>query len=167
MYELKHLPILIIVTFLLSVTITIVASSPDTEVRPIPVSAEEAIPLPSPTPSISPSPTATPSAKPTPKPQKWEGKASYYSLAGCIGCRADRKMANGEVLDDTKLTVAFNRAKLNRFVRVTNKATGESVVAKVSDTGGFERHGKIIDLSVATKDAINCPSTCNVTVELI
>ncbi len=71
-------------------------------------------------------------------------------------------MANGEELDDTKITVAYNHHPLNRFVKVTNMKTGASVQAKVSDTGGFERHNRIIDLSVATKEAIGCTDLCEV-----
>lgn len=94
------------------------------------------------------------------------GKASYYSRAGCLGCRADLLMANGQVLDDTKLTVAFNRSKLNTTIVITNQKNGKVVRARVTDTGGFERHGKIVDLSVATKNALGCGDVCNVKIEL-
>jgi len=92
----------------------------------------------------------------------WEGEASYYSREGCIGCSPSLTMANGEPLDDSRLTVAFNRLPLNSYVEVRNKANGQSIVAKVTDTGGFERHGRIIDLSVGTKEAIGCGDLCSV-----
>lgn len=94
-----------------------------------------------------------------------EGNASYYSTTGCLGCSPTLTMANGEPLDDSKITVAYNRAPLNSYVTVTNILTMQSVRAKVTDRGGFERHGKLIDLSVATKNAIGCGSTCPVKVE--
>lgn len=111
---------------------------------------------PSPTPIIEP--TASPKALYGPV----SGKASYYSLEGCIGCRNDRKMANGEVLDDTRLTVAYNRAPLNSYLQITNVNTQKTVIAKVTDRGGFENHGKIVDLSVATKEALGCGDVCKV-----
>jgi rare lipoprotein A len=75
-------------------------------------------------------------------------------------------MANGETLNDEALTVAFNRAPLNSYVTITNDKTGRSVRAKVTDTGGFERHGKIIDLTIATRDAIGCGDVCRVIVSI-
>lgn len=102
--------------------------------------------------------------KPSPPPKitTTEGKASYYSREGCLGCSATLTMANGEPLDDSKLTVAYNHAPLNSYISITNVLTGKQVRAKVTDRGGFERHGKIVDLSVATKDALGCGSTCSV-----
>lgn len=95
------------------------------------------------------------------------GLASYYSRSGCLGCSKTLTMANGEPLDDDKLTVAYNRTKLNTMVKITNLKTNMEVIAKVTDRGGFERHGKIIDLSVATKNAIGCGDVCKVKVEVI
>jgi len=94
----------------------------------------------------------------------WTGKASYYSREGCIGCSESLTMANGQPLDDSKLTVAFNKLPLGKTVRVINNTTYDVVEAKITDTGGFERLGRIIDLSVATKEAINCSDICDVTI---
>jgi len=94
------------------------------------------------------------------------GKASYYSREGCLGCSPTMTMANGEPLDDSRLTVAYNDAPLNSYLTITNIKTGQSVVAKVTDTGGFKRHGKIIDLTIATRDAIGCGHVCDVEVDL-
>ena len=111
-------------------------------------------------------PTATPVPTATPTPAKiWHGLASYYSKAGCLGCDPMFRTASGEILDDGALTVAFNKAPLNTIVLITNRDNGQQVRAKVSDRGGFERHGKLIDLTIATRDAIGCASTCKVTVE--
>lgn len=103
---------------------------------------------------------------PTPTKLPYKGKASYYSRAGCLGCSEGMIMANGEPLDDSRLTVAFNYATLDSMVRVVNQKTGKMVSAMVTDRGGFERHGKIIDLSVATRDAIGCGDVCDVEISL-
>lgn len=120
--------------------------------------------------NVSPTPTLTPKIVPTTSPnapkKTLHGKASYYSVAGCLGCSPTLTMANGERLDDTRTTVAYNHAPLNSYLTVTNDKTGKNVRAKVTDRGGFERHGKIIDLSVATRDAIGCGDVCNVTINL-
>jgi rare lipoprotein A (peptidoglycan hydrolase) len=94
--------------------------------------------------------------------ESWRGKASYYTREKCLGCHPQRIMANGEPLDDSALTVAFNRAPLGTYLRITNTDNGQSVIAEVTDTGGFEKHGKIADLNLGAKNALQCPDTCNV-----
>jgi len=94
-----------------------------------------------------------------------KGKASYYSRAGCLGCSDTLTMANGDILDDNALTVAYNRAPLNSMVKITNINNGKTIYAKVTDTGGFERHGRIIDLTIGTKEALACSDICNIEVE--
>ena len=106
-----------------------------------------------------------PTTSPNPPQRPTTGKASYYSVSGCLGCRDDRVMANGERLDDTRVTLAYNHAPLNTWVRVTNIITGQNIRALVTDRGGFERHGKIADLSVATKEAIGCGDVCQIALE--
>ena len=102
----------------------------------------------------------------------WTGTASYYSEAGCLGCSPTLTIANGQRLDDTKLTLAMTpytvRAYklLNKKVTVRNRKTGASVVATVTDTGGFSRYSRIADLSVATKLAIGCGDLCKVEISL-
>jgi rare lipoprotein A len=75
-------------------------------------------------------------------------------------------MANGDRLDDNKMTVAYNRAPLNSHLTITNIRTGQTVTAKVTDRGGHENHGKIIDLSLATKNALGCGDICRVEIAL-
>lgn len=91
-----------------------------------------------------------------PKPKVVKGKVSYYSKDGCIGCNARQVMSNGEVFDETKYTIACNQLPLNTIVRVKNLENGLFVTAKVTDRGGFEKYGRIADLSKATCEAINC-----------
>jgi rare lipoprotein A (peptidoglycan hydrolase) len=127
------------------------------------------LPSPMSAPSLEPSPTpeATESARfiPRAQAQEWSGKASYYSREGCLGCHPQMIMRNGEPLDDDRLTLAFNKLPMNSTVKITNVDNGHAVIATVTDTGGFERHGKIADLTIATKDAMKCKSTCNVRIE--
>lgn len=89
-----------------------------------------------------------------------EGEASYYSRAGCLGCGVSRTMANGQPLDDTALTMAIGADKkhlVGYTAKVTNLATGQSINARITDTGGFyhARYGhRVADLTIATKQAI-------------
>jgi rare lipoprotein A (peptidoglycan hydrolase) len=84
----------------------------------------------------------------------WIGKASYYTWDGCLGCNEERQMANGEILDNNKTTLAFMRAPLNTIVEVKNLDTGASTVARVTDRGDFEPLGRIADVSEKVKDKI-------------
>jgi len=84
----------------------------------------------------------------------WIGKVSHYSRAGCLGCSKTLTMANGEPLDDSRLTIAFNKAPLNSRVLVKNLDNGKSVEATVTDTGGFESLGRIADLTPAVAKAL-------------
>lgn len=121
---------------------------------------------PTPAPTVAPVKRAVPRAKVDDRPRH-TGLASYYSRSGCLGCSSTLHMANSEPLDDTKLTVAFNRAKLGSHVKITNAKNGKSVTATVTDRGGFEKHGRIIDLTIATRDAIECSHLCKVEVEVL
>ena len=105
--------------------------------------------------------------------QVWTGQASIYTEDGCLGCDENLIMANGEKLDDTKLTIAMlpevvNQYKLlNDKVKITNEANGLFVEARITDTGGFGKYNRIADLNKATAEAINCKGLCQVKVELI
>jgi len=103
----------------------------------------------------------------------WNGQASVYTEEGCLGCDENLIMANGEKLDDTKLTIAMlpevvNQYKLlNDKVRITNQTNGLFVEARVTDTGGFGKYNRIADLNKATAEAINCKGLCQVKVEVL
>lgn len=84
----------------------------------------------------------------------WTGFVSYYSEDGCVGCNPNQIMANGEKFDEDAYTIAFNKLPLNTEVVVTNTETGQSVIATVTDRGGFESLGRIADLSKATMEII-------------
>ena len=125
--------------------------------------AKPAQQAPQPMKRILPTFTPTPTQART-KGTVYKGVASYYSRAGCVGCSPTLTMANGETLDDNAITVAYNHAPLNSYVSVTNDQNGKTVTARVTDTGGFNRLGRIIDLTPATKSAIACNDLCHVTV---
>jgi len=101
------------------------------------------------------------------EPKKIVGLASFYSNEGCLGCREDRKMANGQVFDEKKHTIAMNGVKLNTKVHIKSIKTGKTVIAVVTDTGGFGKLGRIADLSLATKEYINCNDLCQVEVTFL
>lgn len=98
----------------------------------------------------------------------WIGTASYYSRDGCLGCSPTLTMANGEPLDDSRLTIAMTPGDvrefklLNRIVVVRNTKTNLQTTAKVTDTGGFAVYNRIADLSVAVKRSIQCSDLCEV-----
>lgn len=122
-------------------------------------------------PTANPTPTLMPEVKPVPKTTRLQGTASYYSRAGCLGCSENLTMANGETLDDTRLTIALTpetvsaHKLLNDEVRVINVNNGQEVYAKVTDTGGFAKYNRVADLGVAVKEAISCTSLCEVVIE--
>lgn len=137
-----------------------------------PVATEPAQPAPEPTPTTIPAWIEATSPKSEPGQHLLQGEASYYSIEGCLGCSPTLTMANGERLDDTVQTLALTpetvRAHklLNKYVTVTNIATGDTTTAKVTDTGGFGKYGRVADLNLATKEAINCPGLCQVKIAL-
>lgn len=58
-----------------------------------------------------------------------------------------RTTASGERFNQNALTAASNVHKLGSLLKVTNKANGKSVVVRVTDTGGFGKYGRTLDLS--------------------
>lgn len=83
---------------------------------------------------------------------RWTGYVSHYNRAGCLGCSDTLTMANGQPLDDNKPTIAFNWLPMNTRVRITNLSNGRSMIATVTDTGGFNSLGRMADLVPAVSD---------------
>ncbi len=75
------------------------------------------------------------------------GLASWYGPP-----YAGRKGADGTVYDQNAMTAANLTLPLGTIVRVTNVATGQSTVVRITDRGPFV-HGRIIDLSLAAAKA--------------
>lgn len=76
-------------------------------------------------------------------PYREEGVASWYGRKF-----HGQKTSIGEVYDMYAMTAAHPTLPLPSYARVTNVATGASVVVRVNDRGPF-LHGRIIDLSYA------------------
>jgi rare lipoprotein A len=75
------------------------------------------------------------------------GKASFYAEA-----HHGKAMANGRAFNMNAMTAASNTLPLGSNARVT--AGKRSVVVKITDTGGFGKYGRIIDLSKASFRAL-------------
>ena len=78
--------------------------------------------------------------------------ASYYSRASLIKEGTwkngkERKMANGKNFDENKLTCANRLFPLGSMLRVTNLASGKSVIVQTTDRIGKRFAGTRIDLS--------------------
>lgn len=94
-------------------------------------------------------PAGSPLEVPRGKPSLTEtGLASWYGPP-----YAGRKGADGKIYDQNAMTAANLTLPLGTIVRVTNVATGQSTVVRITDRGPFV-HGRIIDLSLAAAKAI-------------
>ena len=89
-----------------------------------------------------------------------QGSASYYAA------RFDgRRTASGERFSNSDLTAAHRTLPFGTKVRVTNVATGRSVVVRINDRGPFTR-GRMIDVSRAAADELGLVARGHGTVEL-
>ena len=74
-------------------------------------------------------------------------------------------MANGELLQDDAMTVAYNKAPLGTRLTIFNSKTNKSADVIVTDRGGFEELGRIIDITLAVKNKLNCSDLCKVRIQ--
>jgi rare lipoprotein A len=91
-----------------------------------------------------------------------EGLASWY------GPPYDkRRGANGEIFDKDALTAAHRTLPMNSLIRVTNLATGQSAIVRVTDRGPFV-HDRTLDLSLGSAKAIGVwrPGVARVRIEV-
>ncbi|WP_414474259.1 septal ring lytic transglycosylase RlpA family protein [Microvirga sp. M2] len=86
------------------------------------------------------------------------GRASWYG-PGFHG----RRTASGETFNTNDLTAAHRTLPFGTRVRVVNKRTGKSVVVRINDRGPYA-HGRVIDLSRASAQAIGLTGVASVTV---
>lgn len=70
------------------------------------------------------------------------GRASFY------GYESGRVTANGELFDPLGMTAAHWTMPFGARVRVTDVATGRSVVVRINDRGPHPRLHRLIDLSL-------------------
>jgi rare lipoprotein A len=68
-----------------------------------------------------------------------------------------QKTSNGETYDMYGMTAAHPTLPLPSYARVTNVATGKSVIVRVNDRGPF-LHGRLIDLSYAAAHKVGIAS---------
>ena len=75
--------------------------------------------------------------------------SSYADLASYYGRGFHgKKTASGEVFNQNAMTAASNSHKMGTKLKVTNVATGKSVIVKINDRGAFTRkYGRTLDLS--------------------
>jgi rare lipoprotein A len=82
------------------------------------------------------------------RPYRERGIASWYGRKF-----HGQKTSNGETYDMYAMTAAHPTLPLPSYARVTNVATGKSVVVRVNDRGPF-LHDRVIDLSYAAAHRI-------------
>ncbi|WP_244610595.1 septal ring lytic transglycosylase RlpA family protein [Microvirga pakistanensis] len=105
-------------------------------------------------------PVSTAQAEPKEESEKviQDGRASWYG-PGFHG----RRTASGETFNTNDLTAAHRTLPFGTRVRVVNKRTGKSVVVRINDRGPYA-HGRVIDLSRASAEAIGIKGVAAVTV---
>jgi rare lipoprotein A len=74
--------------------------------------------------------------------------------------------ANGERASASGMTAAHRTLPFGTRVRVTNGATGRSVIVRINDRGPFV-HGRIIDLTPAAAHALGMSGLAYVTVDVV
>ncbi len=87
------------------------------------------------------------------------GIASVYVYSG-------GRSASGERASPSGLTAAHRTLPFGTLVRVTNKASGRSVVVRINDRGPFVR-GRVIDVTPAAAHALGFSGLAHVTLEVV
>jgi rare lipoprotein A len=91
--------------------------------------------------------------------------SAQSGVASVYGSESGRT-ASGEPARPSGLTAAHRTLPFGTLVRVTNDATGRSVVVRINDRGPFVR-GRIIDLTPAAARAIGFSGLAHVTVDVV
>ncbi|MEK7143855.1 MAG: septal ring lytic transglycosylase RlpA family protein, partial [Patescibacteria group bacterium] len=91
---------------------------------------------------------------PRPKWRAYEGKASWYGAAF-----HGKAMANGDIYDQNKISVAHRTLPLWMKVKITNLVNGKSIETAVLDRGPYAvdergRYKREIDLSLGAVEAL-------------
>ncbi len=87
------------------------------------------------------------------------GVASVYQYSG-------GRSASGEKASPSGLTAAHRTLPFGTLVRVTNQATGRSVVVRINDRGPFVR-GRVIDVTPAAAQALGFSGLAHVTLQVV
>jgi rare lipoprotein A len=77
----------------------------------------------------------------------------------------EQEAASGEAFDNDAMTAAHRTLPFGSLVRVTNPATGASVIVRINDRGPFSR-GRLIDVSRAAAEELGMIARGHATVEL-
>lgn len=77
-----------------------------------------------------------------------------------------RRTASGERFNTHAMTAAHRSLPFGSRVRVTNRKTGRSVVVRINDRGPFA-HGRVIDLSKASAQAIGVSGVASVSISRV
>lgn len=88
------------------------------------------------------------------------GSASYYASKF-----NGRRTASGEVFNNAAMTAAHRTLPFGSMVRVTNPASGASVLVRVNDRGPFTK-GRMIDVSRAAAEKLGLIARGHAMVEL-
>lgn len=88
------------------------------------------------------------------------GSASYYAARF-----QGRRTASGEAFNNSEMTAAHRTLPFGSLVRVTNPASGRSVVVRINDRGPFTA-GRMIDVSRAAAEELGMVARGHATVEL-
>lgn len=91
------------------------------------------------------------------------GTASWYGGSSVHG----KRTASGEIFNQNALTAASNTHALGSMLKVINPANGKSVIVRVTDTGGFSKYGRTLDLSKGAFSKIANPSKGVIKVEVV
>jgi len=86
--------------------------------------------------------------------------------SGIASVYSGERTANGEFASAGGLTAAHRTLPFGTRVKVTNKATGRSVVVRINDRGPFV-HGRVIDLTPAAARAIGFSGLAHVTLSVV
>ena len=88
------------------------------------------------------------------------GNTSYYGSKF-----HGKRTASGSIFNMNALTAAHKTLPFGTKVKVTNKKTKQSVIVKITDRGPYA-HGRVLDLSKAAANKINC-QLCTTTMKIL
>jgi rare lipoprotein A len=77
---------------------------------------------------------------------EFSGKAAFYSHSG--------PTADGGIFDPEGFTAAHRTLAFGTRLRVTDRATGRSVIVTVTDRGPFGRKERVLDMSLGAARAL-------------
>ena len=86
--------------------------------------------------------------------------------SGIASIYSGGRTANGEVAAAGGLTAAHRTLPFGTMVKVTNSATGRSVVVRINDRGPFV-HGRVIDITPAAARALGFSGLAHVTLSVV